>query len=87
MVGMGYRSRITAVLTWRMSTQTRISPLDLGTTTKGDTYGVGPLTFSIMSSLSSSLSFADTCLQTWKGIRRGDWATGLMVSLMEIFCW
>ena len=68
---MGYRSRITAVFTWRMSTQTRISPLDFDTTTKGETQGVGPRTFSIISGLSSSSSLAETCLRTWKGIRRG----------------
>ena len=40
MVGMGYRSRNTAVFTCRMSTQARMSPLDFRMTTmKGETQG------------------------------------------------
>ena len=49
----------------------------LGTTTIGETQGVGPSARSMMSSFSSSFSLSYTCFLTWNGIRRCGCATGL----------
>jgi len=51
-----------------MSTKIRTSPDFLGTTTMGLIQGVGPLTFSMMSKLSSFSSSFSTSPLTWKGI-------------------
>ena len=50
-IGVIYLGCITALLAHLMSTQIKICSgfLGLGTTAIGDTHGVGPLTFSIMS--------------------------------------
>ena len=79
MVGMMCRSLMIALFNERMSTQILISfgLFGLGTTTIGDTQGVGPSTRSMMSSFSSCLSFSSTCFLTWKGTRRCGCATGL----------
>ena len=53
-VGIGKRSRFTAMLACRISTHKRISPEGLGSTTTGETHEVGPLTISMMSSSTSS---------------------------------
>ena len=55
-VGIGKRSRFTAMSACGISTHKRISPEGLGTTTTGETHELGPLTISVMSNSTSSSS-------------------------------
>ena len=79
MAGMTCRSLMIAWLRDRMSTQILISfGFDgLGTTTIGETQGVGPSAHSRMFSFSSCLSFSSSCFLTWNGMRRCGCATAL----------
>ena len=80
MVGIGCLSLFIALLASRKSTQMRIPPFFFGTITVGLNHGVGPSTFSIMSSFSSLSSPCSTSFLMWKGMHLRHCAIGLTVS-------
>ena len=55
-VGIEYLSHFAAMLACYISKHKRMSPIGFGTTTTGETHELGPLTFSIMSSSTSSFN-------------------------------
>ena len=85
-VGIGWRSLMTASFACLISTQSLMS-FFFGTITTGDTHGVGPCAYSIMSNFSNSSSFSSRFALWLKGIRRGCWATGLTVLSIGISSW
>ena len=59
-----------AVLARLVSTRSIMSSFDLGTIMSGDTQGVGPSAFSMISSDSNLFSFLDNVSRRLNGIRR-----------------